>query len=1300
MKIRTIIIILAFLAQGIASKAQSPVSGLAFNNITVSDGLSSNRIQSIFKDSYGFIWIGTEQGLNRYDGFRFKTFFSQRNDPLSLPNNSITKITEDAEKNLWINTSIGYCIYDHKTESFSKDVNQWMTQHGMKETPIHLSTDASKNLWIHTRKHVYYYDFHTHKATVFNMGSRKGMLPNGEITDLFTIEQYAIASYNNGILAKLDSKTGRIIWVNYYLRNHGIKKNMPYRTFIDRQNNYWVFSGELTIEYSASERKWKYISNKMVTDILQDQQGRIWMATDHDGIIIDGKTVPNVLSDNTLRCLYLDDWGTVWIGTYKCGVAYHYEGQTTFEGLPLGDVCTITQDDDGNYWCGTNDKGLIFLSKNRQIKREYKSSASHLGSDIIVSSLHASDGSIWFGSFRGGLARYQNGTFHVWREQAGGLCNDNVWSLAEDHQGNIIIGTLGSGIQIFNPMTGKFTTYNRANSGLASDYVSSVCVDYNDDIIIGHSLDFTIFDRKAHKMRNIHRTQHGQELSSPTVNQVFVDSRQLIWIATASGLNVYDRQKDEISLVSMNASSAEPEICSISEDLEGSIWITTANTVKRIYVNAKDNGWNFFMNSFSATDGLQSRLFNQRSIYTTESGDIIVGGMDGINIISPQLINRKIKHSNVVFSGLVIFDHTVSVGEQIDGRTILKESLNTTRNLKLKSNLNVFTIQLAASNAGIPENCRFQYRLQGYNDRWTYTAEKQPSISFNNLEPGKYELEVRIVDFNGNPQSDISTLQIHILPPFYRTWWAYLLYILFLASIAWWFYHQYQRKRQEERERMENEKQKELSEMKQTFFTNLSHELRTPLTLIISPLSGIIRGESDDNIRSKLQIIERNAHHLLDMVNQMLDTRRIMVGAEKLNLKRGDIVSFVNNICNQFKALEEKKINLNFTTDKEQFFTDFDNDKIGKIVNNLLSNAYKFTPDGGTINVALTSKEQIDLTVADNGIGISDEDKKHIFERFFQASNKTASGGSGIGLNLVFEYARMHGGSVTVADNPGGGTVFHVMLPIRKEQEEVIVKTEKKADNQQRELLLVDDSADFLEFMVSELSDEYHVTTAVNGVDALQKIEEKQPDVILSDVMMPEMDGNQLCQNIKRNPRLAGIPVIILTARLSEENELESRECGADDYITKPFNIDLLRVHIRNLVNHKQLSSNEKIEPQITESEITSMDEQLVKDATAYVEKNLDNSDLSVEMMSEDLNMSRVKLYRRLLTVTGKTPSEFIRLIRLRHAEQLLCKSQLSISEIAFSVGFASLRYFSKCFKDLYGHLPSQHKDLMNRSSK
>ena len=802
-------------------------------------------------------------------------------------------------------------------------------------------------------------------------------------------------------------------------------------------------------------------------------------------------------------------------------------------------------------------------------------------------------------------------------------------------------------------------------------------------------------------------------MASPSVNQVFTDHRGLLWIATGSGLNVYDLKRKKLYDVDLHGQRGHAEVNALCEDQQGRIWFSSDNEVHSVNILREADDWNFITNTYGGYDGLQTRLFNKRSILCLKDGSILVGGIDGVNIINPKEMKPQ-AHGSIIFSGLTLFDRPIAVGDTINGHVILSAEMNTNRDITLRHDENTFKILLAATSPGMPKAPQFLYRLQG-EKTWLMTSAQDPSVQFNNLTPGHYTLEVKMM---GNDNADdIASLKITVLPPFYLSIWAWLIYISLAIAMIWYLIWWTKKRHLDEMEKLKLKKEKELEEERMNFFTNVSHELRTPLSLILSPLEGMMRSVHDRDIISKLRLIERNARQLLTLTNQMLDLRRIVSGKESLKLEQGDLVATVREVCSDFAGLSDKGITLTFHITQTAISMVYDKDKIVKMVTNLLSNAFKFTPKNGRVDVRLRLDDHtVSITVADNGCGVSDEDKQHLFERFYQSKANKQGGGSGIGLNLVWEYAQMHGGKVTVSNNDGGGTVFTIALPCQSmalastatasedDKEGYVTSfvndlpatateaTEAVDGKNLATILLVDDNEDFLAFLSSELTHYYIKRYATNGREALDSIHSSKPDLVLTDIMMPVMDGNELCRQIKQDEHLHDLPVIMLTARLSDENEIESRECGADDYIKKPFSMPLLKLRIDTLLDKNRVDSDGKIQPRIAQPKITSEDEKFVDKTTKYIEQHLSDTDMSVEQMATDMGLSRVQLYRRLVSVTGKTPSEFIRLIRLRHAARLIRESQMSVSEIAYKVGFASPRYFSRCFKELYGFMPTEYK--------
>ncbi|MFQ7113632.1 ATP-binding protein [Hallella bergensis] len=1325
------------------------------------DGLSNGQVNDIYRDTRGYIWFGTQSGLNRYDGFRFKVFYFDSLNKHSLPNNCVDGIQEDGEGKLWVHTSSGYCIYDPLTEKFDADMEQYLSTFGITGQPDKVLIDSSKNLWVSVPgAGIFFVDVErkTSKLLEFSKPLRRHL-----VMSMACRNGRMVANFDNGHMVAVDVATGRPLWQSDYLASHHKKTNESLTTFIDKFDNYWVAANGLTSIYCSSENKWYLSANDFLTrrgytlpfqstlllkDMADDGEQGLWIATDHLGLLhLDhatkqlnqytySRSIPTSVANNTIQSLLVDNAGALWVGCYKNGISYYSPSQSKFETLLIGDVCTITEDHSGLLWCGTNDKGIVVYNPKTGGQQTYDMSLTRLGSNVVVSSLTARDGSLWFGAFNGGLVHYREGQWMAYRADGkSGLLSDNVWSLCELPDGRIAVGTLGAGLQVLDPKTGAFINYTAEKNQLGSDYINSIVLGHDGRLIMGHSVNYSILDLKRGKVENFSSNRAGVPFLSTQVNQIFEDSRGIIWMATASGVNAYDAKTDQLATLDWQVGMTGTVACSVVEDRDHNMWLVSDHGVARVVVKKNNGQWEFFTISFNSLDGLQNRQFNYRSILLASNGSVVIGGQDGLNIIPPRKITHHRSKARVIFSGLVLFDHPLRVGEEYDGHTVLKRSLEESRELHLKYNENAFTVQLASSEVSIPEKSRFMYRLKGFSDKWYFTTEGQSNVTYTGIPPGHYTLEVRVVTRYGVISDEVSRLEITIAPPFYLSFWAILLYIVILALGVWYARRMIIRRQQTKFEmqqmQLEAERTRELNEMKLTFFTNVSHELRTPLTLIISPLTTMLNKETDPDKKRNLGLIHRNAMRLLDMVTQILDFRKMEKQKETLNLSTGDIVDYVRTIVETVSSLNGKKVDVSFNSARDSLLMNFDADKVRKMVDNILSNTLKFTPEGGKVDVSLLccdgngedkDDEQIQIRIADTGIGISDEDKAHIFERFYQAHHAKDSsyGGTGVGLHLVHGLAKLHGGDVTVADNPGGGTVFTITLPVRHDEpshhipvaqpiepgdalsgagnETRTEATESDAASETSplyEVLLVDDSQDFLAFMAEELGSRFKVRVATNGKEALDRISEHKPDIILSDVMMPEMDGNELCRRVKGNKETGNIPFVMLTARLAQEHRMEGMESGADDYVTKPFNLDLLYLRMENLIKWHRMSPDEKtgkVQAELKPMVITSLDEQLVKKATAYVDENISDTTITVETMAQHLGMSRVHLYKKMLSITGSTPSEFMRQIRMRRAEQLLRSSQFSVSEVAYKVGFNIPRYFSKYFKEMYGMNPSQYK--------
>ncbi len=1034
------------------------------------------------------------------------------------------------------------------------------------------------------------------------------------------------------------------------------------------------------------------------------------------------------LSNNTITALCEDETGTMWVGTYKKGVSFYNESIFKFGIADVGDINCVEDGGGDIVWLGTNDRGLVRWNSVTDERMTFSHTADprSISSDVIVCLLRDSSGRVWAGTFWGGLNCYDGNRFIHYRACKGGgnsLVYDNVWALAEDADKNIWIGTLGGGLQCLNPQTGIFTTYSTSNSNLVSDYISSLCISRDNTLVIGTSAGMAFMDLRTGEITNFAGTKSGKaRLSNQNINQVYEDSRGLLWIATREGLNVYDNKRDELYEVPIKPDFFKLLILGVAEDENNSIWVSTGGELINVVlsVDSKTEHPVFRCYAYNDKDGLQSCDFNQRSLKRLHTGEIVVGGLYGLNRFRPDNIKYNRTLPKVMFTGFQLFNEDVKVGGEYAGRVILKEALNETGEVVLGYEQNVFTVLFASDNFVLPEKTRYFYKLEGFNENWLTSMSDMHRVTYTNLASGTYTLRVKATNSDGYAGTEEAFLKIVILPPFWMTPWAYIVYALLIAGAVFLSLYAVQRRERNKfkiRQIEEDAKKKdELSQMKFRFFTNVSHELRTPLTLIISPMESMMKEITDEKLHGKLQLMYRNAQRLLNLVNQLLDFRKNEMAGLHLTLSEGDIVAYVRSICTSFLMLSEKKhVHLTFFSAMESLNMSFDEDKTGKVVMNLLSNAFKFTPEGGRVDVALEmSKEapgRLLIKVSDTGVGIRDEDKERVFERFYQVEQEEPghqSTGSGIGLSLVRDFVALHEGTVHVVDNVGSGSVFQIELPVKHVpgmEEEPLpgdlphdMEEGHESEKEKPLALVVDDNEDLVAFMKDSLSLYFRIQSASNGREAWQKVPELMPDIIVSDVMMPEMDGNELCRRVKTDKRTSDIPMILLTARQAVEDKLEGLTIGADDYVTKPFNVEILILRMRKLIDlSKRRKTKSLIDPEPSEIAITSLDEKLVENAIKYVEANIARCDLSVEELSRGLGMSRVHLYKKLLQITGKTPIEFIRVIRLKRAAQMLRESQQNVSEIAYQLGFNTPKYFSKYFKDEFGVLPSVYQEREGR---
>jgi signal transduction histidine kinase/ligand-binding sensor domain-containing protein/DNA-binding response OmpR family regulator len=1381
-------IVLLFIFLSISTVWAQP-GQYSFSRLDISHGLSHNRVNCIFKDSEGFMWFGTLSGLNRYDGYTVKVFRQDLYDSSSISDNDIIRMAEDTKGRLWIVNGQRLNIYDPKTESFNRDPAPFLHEYGVPDVSISaLYKDRKGNLWfICNQSGLYRYDAVSKKGTQFSrQPSDSNSICSNDLSAVsMDMNDNLWIIHQQGILEKMDVRTGKIT-DRFYLPNvKNTSRLQSYNLYIDLDGDIWVyftFEQQGMFYINPKKKIIRYLhkgngefnlNNDIVNGVIQDNDRKIWIATDHGGInilnkknffikyLLNNPADENSLIQNSINTIYKDNTGIIWMGTFKKGVCYYNENITKFNlyknqgkntnSLSFDDVNCFAEDLKGNLWIGTNGGGLIYFDRLRNSFRTYmnnQSDPSSISNNIIVSLFLDKNQKLWIGTYFGGLNCFDGRKFTRYMHDPSNsksIADDRVWAILEDSEDNLWVGTLGGGLDLFDRDKNVFYHYRTgSNNSVHSDFISCLTEDNEGNIWIGTASGVDVLEKETGLFIHYgHDASDPNSLSNDNTYSVFQDSRGYIWIGTRVGLNLLNREKKNFRIFRSQNGLPDNTIFTVLEDNRKNLWISTANGLSNMLIeNASvtsenlNNEYKYSFKNYDETDGLQGREFNDKAAFKTSQGELVFGGANGFNIISPENIRLNRQTPKIVFTNFQIFNESVIVLRENRGRVILTKALNETSHITLKYNENVFSIEFAALSYFHPEKNNYKYILEGFNKEWLTTGSNVRKATYTNLDPGDYTFRVKASNNDGYWNEQGISIGITILPPFWRTNLAFLVYFISAIGIIL-----FSRKMLLDRARIrfkleqqhrEAQRIRELDLMKTRFFTNVSHEFRTPLALITAPLEKLIKTTKDSEQKKQFTLIQRNAKRLLNLVNQLLDFRRLEVQEFKLVLSYGDIVKFIRDIFYSFSDIAEKKhIQLTFKTEPEVINTSYDFDKLEKIMFNLLSNAFKYTREKGNISVELnlqntneTAEKWLEIKVTDNGIGIHPDKQGKIFERFFQVDGQgdIINQGSGIGLSLTKEFVKVHGGTIDFKSEPEIGTCFTVMLPIfdfekmdhaieiPEDGNETTVNITGQEGEYEKEhllgthkplLLLIEDNEDFRFYLKDNLVQRYSIAESANGKDGWEKTLKYFPNLIVADITMPEMDGIELCRLIKQDNRTSHIPIILLTSRASEEQRVEGIKAGADDYITKPFSFEVLELRIRNLISEREILKKlfqKQIIIKPGEISITSMDEKLIQKALETVEKNISNPDFSVEELSRVLGMSRVHLYKKLLSLTGKTPIEFIRIVRLKRAAQLILTSQLRVSEIAYEVGFNNPKYFSKYFKQEFGSLPSEYvsvqKDL------
>lgn len=1341
-------------------------SGEYFESLPNDHLLHSSYINTLYQDNYGRIWIGTEYGLNYFDGYEIHSHLLPGSDTIFDSWPDIQLILNDTYNNLWLLTSGGVVSYNLETQH-----HQW---HKIVDGNSGKYPESYFHLTFHQSSVYVLTDIGCFTKKFSESAFRKLDFPESAIGGMENLEIDREGKFwfcNTKKIVLLDQKSR-----NTQIFKHSANKPTGPGTldingiFIDSKGNPWfaLSSGlnRFDKEKAAFER---FEGVGGVFSIIEDAEGYFWLATWEDGLCrFDPRTGdvvkhknkkddPFSISSNSLRCLIRDNYGNIWTGTNGNGVSVlkynywkfrHYQQTATNPyGLNNNNIRCFANTPE-KLWIGTENGGLNCFDRTTG-KFTHYFSLSDQGTkrvnSVVLAICEDTKQRLWIGTL-GGLHIFdisgQGYRYVPIQSLPGNL--PQIWTITMDDAGMLWLGT-NMGLIYFNPNTRTSRTFKHLpdqSGSLSDDRIPAILASNPNELWVGTKNGLNRMDLKSMTCKRFyHQAADTNSLPNNQINHIFKTQDNEIWVSTNFGLARYNRAKDRFVRIPTSEWPSQV-ILGILEDSNHQLWISTQNGI--LNYNPIDKSFIIY----DYRDGLQGNKFSAGAFHSTDDGEMLFGGTNGYNSFYPTRIIKNPNPPSIIIDKLVINNEEMQVGAP---HSPLNKWLPTMQELTLTYNQNTFSLGFLAINYLHTQKNQYAYMLEGFDESWVYCNDRRMAY-YTNVPHGKYLFRVKACNNDGVWDHQGVSIVLKIRPPLWASWWARVIYAVIPLTLLY-FFRKYsiiavEAKNQMILDRIEKEKVKELYNMKIRFFMNISHEFRTPLTLIIDPIENVMKQLDEHSpLRKTLTLSHRNAIRMLNLINQLLEFRKIETGNISLQVSELEIVGFINDIAGSFKEkAEQKQIRFEVKANPDTIQVWCDPDKLEKILYNLLSNAFKFTASQGRISVLISvekrnvvirtkkfktwygKKEQlrdfVRIEVEDTGKGIAPAHIDRVFERFYQieSSPDQTQKGTGIGLALAKDLVDMHHGYIEVNSIENIGSRFVVHLPLGREHfktEEIVSTTMIKPNHIQPAyvpespqvqdtepeiandkvhenlLLFIDDNADIVTYVRMNLSTTYNIIVGTNGREGFDLALKHLPDLIITDVMMPEMDGIELTRALKTNEITRHIPIVLLTARTASEAQYEALTEGATDYITKPFNIQLLELKIRNILADRKIlqDKNKKaIFAPSVDIKYDSADETFLKKLVDLIEKNISEPNFEVETIVEQIGMSRAQLYRKLNSLTGQSVKEFVRNIRIRSAAKLLEKGDLRINEVMTLVGINNRAYFIQCFKEQYGVNPSEYK--------
>ena len=1324
---------------------------------TVDNELSSSMVNSIYQDKEDIIWIATEDGLNRYDGAKFSVYKHDSHDEHSLQNNYVRILFEDKKGTFFVGTLNGLQTYDRATGVFSH-IPMTFREGGRLEANVSAIIERDNGeILIGTSGHGIF----LLNVTEGRMTARQlpGFVPSYLINQLY--------EDRNGTLWVITNDKGIYsVDANQRVTHYPNGREMVWPSSICEDKTGNIYVGCLKnglFKYNPQTNGFTRIQcpshpELPVKTLYNMNQDEIYIGTDGNGMKVynvqQGQIMEspvNITSFNfdksKVHSILKDKQGNIWLGFFQKGVMivppvinnFKYMGYKSSTHNTIGSCCimSVCKDHSGSYWIGTDNDGIYRIAPDgkQQAHFEQRPGIGHSVSSTIMSICEDSDRNLWIGSYRDGLARLNPQTGHceyIYLPDKDQKPVQSIYSIIEDKHRLLWVGAMGAGLYRINldtkeiyrcPSTANGFEYRPLSNILHNSWINCLLCSTNDKLYIGTYDGLGCLDIPT--MDFVSTYEINRLLQGDVIYALYEDLQHNIWVGTSQGLKQLNPQTQKVREYTISDGLPSNSISAIEGDANGNLWISTNFGISRF-----NPGTQTFVN-FYASDGLQGNEFYKNASFKDSQGTIWFGGMNGITYFNPQDIINPAKKWNIRITDFFLHNSPVRKGMKSGIHNIINCTVFNAKEFYLSHKDNVFSIEFATLELNAPEHINYLYSIN--DEKWISLPKGVNRISFSNLKPGTYNFKIRAKD--NTVYSNIKEITIFISPAWYASWWAKVIYSLLLLTIIFIIILQIRHRYRMHQEMLQHIHAEQINEAKLQFFINISHEIRTPMSLIISPLQKLIKNEENNERLKIYHIIYRNAERILNLVNQLMDIRKIDKGQMFLMFRETNIIPFIEDLCTTFgQQANTKNIRLQLHSTLRELNVWIDTGNFDKIILNILSNAFKFTPEKGNIDITIRTgedntlpdplKQYAEIIIADTGTGIDEQEKEHIFERFYQIRNsqQNPKGGTGIGLHLTRSLVELHHGIIYVENNkeqPGCRFIIRLPLGNKHLRPEEVDNNEQKVtvavptvpvispiiENEEEKkvrvktkyrVLIVEDDEEIRNYIAKEFGDKFHIMESRNGKEALEQIFKKAPDLVISDIMMPEMDGLTLCRKIKQNVNLNHIPVILLTAKTREEDNLEGLNTGADAYIMKPFNIEILQKTVENLINTRQqlrkvFTGQQNLENKVQKLEVKSPDEKLMERIMKVINENISNPNLTIETITTEVGISRVHLHRKLKELTIQTTRDFIRNIRLKEAARLLSEKQHTISEIAMLTGFTDPNNFSTTFKELYGMPPSKY---------